>query len=169
MVSFQDKLWVYAGATDAWCSDDDGVTWNRVGPNAFPINIIGCASAVFRNQLWAIGPSPQGITCWSSPNGVTFTPHTPQFSGRYDFSALVVGETLYAVRGVDYQDPPLQEVWATADGLNWVQVGTTAPYPNLVQFGGILVDGAIVIFGGIDTYYRPYVARYLPPQLPPAA
>jgi hypothetical protein len=172
VASFLDKLWVFGGDdTDVWSSEDDGVSWQLENPNAFEQASGFLSQAiVFAGKLWMIDGDYQQN--WSTANGINWDRHDPPWSSRTVHRLEIVGETLYLIRG--FRSPNfLHDVWATVDGLNWRLVETQAPL-DICQFGTIVVDDSIILFGGtIGTGGRYFdsdrILRYLPPQLPPPA
>jgi hypothetical protein len=134
-VVFNGKMWVIAGVgtggsryNDVW-SSSDGENWTEETSNApFPARS-GHASVIFDNKIWVIGGRP-GTSAgselndvWFSSDGINWTQSTANaaFGGRFIHKVLALNGKMYLLGGRNNSSSSVfaEEVWSSADGVNW--------------------------------------------------
>ncbi len=146
---FRDKLWVVGGQTmpafgggperfyrDAWTSTD-GSNWTEVSikePCWSPRGMIGGA-AVKDGRIWILGGGTYDTPTtphrnfyndvWSSPDGRSWTRHTPQapWAARQYHDVAVFDDRLWVLEG--YSGANRNDAWYSLDGVNWYEVPGT--------------------------------------------
>lgn len=132
---FKDRMWIVGGdanlghyQSDVW-SSADGATWSRVAADVPWGPRILHYTVVHDGRMWVMG-------------GQTMTPRVVWDLG---------GHWPGPVDDICYND-----VWSSADGVNWARVTGHAPWAPRGQIGGSAVkDGRIWVIGG-GTYYTDY-------------
>ncbi len=97
---------------------------------------------------------------WSSRDGVNWeqlTAHAP-WVGRAGLSAAVLNGEIYVLGGSVNDDvvivggPPkrklFNDVWKSADGVNWEQVSASAPWAARAGAAVVVKDGYLYVLGG---------------------
>lgn len=164
-VVYDGKIWVMSGDdhTDIW-NTSDGANWTRVldtvpwGPRYFG------TYAVFGGKMWVIGgqsvydPATMWLTyddVWSSSDGVNWTreiAHTPMPPRAMILGSAVKNDALYIIgggtlggvpRGMEYND-----VWSTADGVNWRRMVLEAPFQPIYWHSVGEHQGSLYVVGG---------------------
>jgi hypothetical protein len=170
-VAFRDRLWVMGGQTmpafapseerfyrDVWRSAD-GVNWEQVTPREpywSPRGMIG-GSAVFKDRIWVLGggtyDTPTTPTrnfyndVWSSPDGARWTRHTARapWEPRQYHEVAVWDGRLWVLEG--YGGGNRNDVWYSADGVNWYEVPET-PWKPRHAASVFVHDGALWMVAG---------------------
>lgn len=157
MVVYKDRLWAIKGSV--WCSED-GLTWKQVlEKTPFGTRSYG-ECIVFDGKIWQLGSGP-GV--WNTTDGVNWT--CAQAEAPYGSrSAAAVGvfkDRLWVMGGWigKPSDPPekhykeqtsLNDVWSSADGVNWTRVVEHAPWPARLWFVSETFAGRLWIIGGFS-------------------
>lgn len=133
---------------DVWCSAD-GANWEQVVAHApwSPRGMIG-GSVVFNNRIWLLGggtfETPEDPIrelyneIWSSADGINWEQHdvaTPWLPRQYH-EVAVFDDKMWVMEGCRNGDeskdlnnwPNLNDVWYSADGMEWHEVPNT-PWP----------------------------------------
>jgi hypothetical protein len=164
-VTFGGKLWVIGGGTaagdvnDVW-SSTDGIAWTQVTPSAaFPSR--GTPRAIaFGSEMWLVGGG--GATTlndiWHSADGATWTQFTtigPVFAPRTWHALTVLGGRVYVVGGTSNSDYAtgvrFNDVWSSADGVNWQQDTASAPFPPRSLHALITHGGELWVVAGFSS------------------
>jgi hypothetical protein len=175
-VVHQNMMWIVGGDTnqghyqnDVWNSAD-GVHWNLVN-NKVPwgprwLHYTLC----FDNKIWVMGGqviSPEANPpeifyndVWNSSDGVTWTQATDKapWPPRGIIGGNVVfNGKMWLLGGGTYETPQTpkrkvyNDVWSSADGVNWQQHMESAPWDPR-QFHGVTVfDNKIWVMGGCNS------------------
>jgi hypothetical protein len=150
-LTFAGRMWVMGGwyngrlpghsaSREVW-SSDDGATWTQVTARA-PWSA-RCAGMVVehRDRMWLLG----GIEnyyfgdersvkndVWSSADGREWKQETPAapWAARGYHQAVVLNGRIYVLGGGNYVPThfALNDVWSSADGVNWTCETTSAPW-----------------------------------------
>lgn len=162
-VVFNDKMWLMGGVgsmgptNDVW-SSVDGSEWVRVTDSA-PWQARTEASAVVLNgKIWLFGGTDQTAVfndVWSSDNGYDWQQVTADASwaARSGHSAVVLNNKIWLFGGVDGSGgmPVIyNDVWSTADGVNWMEVNSSAEWGGRVGQVATVFNNKILIVGGFD-------------------
>jgi hypothetical protein len=162
---------------DAWNSSD-GLHWTQVTNNLPWGERVLFYTLVFNNQLWVMGGQtlvlpdcpnyPQTEVfyndVWTSADGVSWSavpapplpfqpPSAPQpiWSPRGVIcGAVVFNGRMWVVGGGTYGTPNLlyNDVWSSADGLNWTRVLAQAPWQGRIYHDIIVYDNRMWVIGG---------------------
>lgn len=166
-VVFLDKMWVIGGkdandksTNDVW-SSLNGSSWTIVTENNRWTDRSGHQAIVFNGKIWIMG----GITndgyqlndIWSSSDGITWTKELAiaPWSARSDFSTVVFKDKLYLLGGWSNSSPQngeftnYNDVWATADGINWSQITEDAGWDGRGYLSAYIHDEKMFIAGGM--------------------
>lgn len=160
---FDNKMWIIGGFTetsgtaealsDVWYSTN-GETWILATNEAIGTVSIGHHSTiVFNNKLYLIkdgyNESAAGCTVWSSNDGISWVRETDNaFPYRDNFSATVFNNEIY-VTGGSWGSSFFNEVWKSADGINWTQVNTSsAIFSPRVSNAFVVYENKLWVFGG---------------------
>jgi hypothetical protein len=139
---FGGKLWVIGGGgasanlNDVW-SSVDGTTWVSTTANAAISARAAHRVVTFNNAMWLIaGGMVTGLSdVWSSTDGATWVQAQPigqTFPARTWHSVQVANGRMYVISGVrdtNYDTGVrYNDVWSSADGVNWRQDAAAAPF-----------------------------------------
>jgi hypothetical protein len=167
VVVYAGKLWVIGGdvasgtPTDTYANDvwytTDGVTWVNANTNAaFPARE-GHGVAVLNDSMWLIGGDSGGAAMpdvWKSTDGVSWTQQPPvgtSFSARTTHATAVLNGRLYVVggaAGTAYGVTQYNDVWSTADGMDWRMDTATAAFSARSMFAMFVHNNELWLSGG---------------------
>jgi len=149
------RMWLFGGyipdvVGDIW-SSGDGVIWERAGemPNGDTINI----PTTFEHdgRMWIA--SCQG-RLYSSGNGTQWDLVRDQLPWTGATGGAVLKGRMWAIGGREGR-----EVWSSADGVEWTQEVTEAPWSQRQNMGNVVAhDGRLWVIGGCLGRYQPYKA-----------
>jgi hypothetical protein len=102
---------------------------------------------------------------WASSDGATWTQRTAAapWTGRAGLSAAVLDEQLYVFGGSQNDDSSIigengperiyyNDVWRSADGIEWLELTSSAPWEPRAGASTLVRDGEIWLFGGEDGF-----------------
>lgn len=161
--SYDGKLWIMGGyvpsrVNDVW-SSTDGVSWTQVTNNASWSGRNLPGSVVFNNKMWILGgfagptATLQSMNdVWSSQNGADWaqSPNAP-WAGRGAMSTCVYNNKIWVMGGFTYGaggNTHYADVWSSADGTNWTQETSNAPWGQRAMHGTVAFQGKMWIIGG---------------------
>ncbi len=169
-VVFRNAIWLLGGSriegldtNEVWRSSD-GLTWSRVATNGQIFAPVDSHRAlVFNDRLWVIGGwdffTEDGGTetfnnsVFSSADGVTWTQHTPSgaiFAPRAGHEATVFNGRMWVTGGTD-STTRYDDVWSSADGVNWVLEKDHAAFRPRYGHTVVALNNALWLFAGTDT------------------
>ncbi|MCB9932012.1 MAG: hypothetical protein H6841_01165 [Planctomycetes bacterium] len=139
-VVFQGKLWVLGGRdyvgglNDVW-SSPDGVNWVQEAAAAPWRSRFGHTATVMDNRIWLMGGHDPATGAdlgdvWSSADGVNWTQEcaAAPWAARAGHAVAAVNSRLWLIGGhqinsssTNFPAAPLDDVWSSADGINWAQ------------------------------------------------
>ena len=144
---------------DVW-SSPNGRDWTRVADNAPWLHSDLAMSIAFKDRMWIMGGWHKGrlpghsasSAVWSSADGVEWrqeTPHAP-WSPRAYHQAAVLNGRIYVLGGGNYVPNycTTNDVWSSADGVNWTCETPSAPWGRRMWFGSAVYRGRIWVLGG---------------------
>jgi hypothetical protein len=157
ILEFKNQLWLLGGwkkdgvDSDIWVSED-GITWKDLG--IAPWSGRHCAGAVvFKDKIWIL--SGDGLEdVWSSPNGVDWVREleSAPWGKRYAPYVLTFDNKIWLMGGQTFYSTPTRgfnDVWSSADGVNWKLVKKKAPWkPRAMIHGQVVFQNKIWIIGG---------------------
>lgn len=157
LLKFNDMFWIIGGKrSDVW-SSADGISWTLMTENAPFGRLFGHSTVVFKNHLWIIGgktgPDSFSSAVWRSPAGVRWKKiSTMPFPKRVYHSTVVHQGKLWVIGGLgeSENEPILNDVWSSADGVQWTQVIQHAPFPARYGHGCTVFNNGIVVLGGFN-------------------
>lgn len=164
-VDYNGKIYVVGGVdkfgffNDVW-SSPDGATWTQeTGSAGFPARA-GHVSLIFNNRMWIIGGAGGDISrpelfndVWSSDNGKNWSQATGSapFSKRAFAAGAVFndgsGEKMYLIGGYDGASG-LNDVWASSDGVTWVEQTGTPFTPARAGHTALVFQNKLWVIGG---------------------
>ena len=159
---FGGKLWVIGGTgasgdlSDVW-SSVDGTTWVQATASAAFSARSAHRVVTFNNAMWLIaGGTVTGLNdVWSSTDGVTWTQAHPvgqSFPARTWDSVQVLNGRMYVLAGVSdtNYDTAVRynDVWSSADGVNWRQETAAAPFAPRALATVITHNNSLWLIGG---------------------
>lgn len=169
--TFAGKMWLLGGwyngrlpghsASNQVWSSTDGANWELVTPSAGWTPRLAGAAVEFRDRIWVLGGSENYYfgdaaslknDVWSSGNGRDWelvTAAAP-WSPRAYHQAVVLNDRIYVMGGGNYvpEHHAKQDVWSSADGLNWVLETESAPWSARLWFSAAVYRGRMWILGG---------------------
>ncbi|CAN5175328.1 hypothetical protein BH09SUM1_BH09SUM1_33540 [soil metagenome] len=170
MVNFNGKLRVFGGGTagnvqsrtpaELW-SSEDGLTWTQ-GGTSVGVQRIYQATTVFNGRIYTAGGErfPQvGLPVllhdvWYTEDGETWTQATDaaEWSARINPGMAGFNGNLYVAAGStsDNIAAPKNDVWASADGVNWVQRTNAASWSPRQGACLFSLPSRLLILGGTE-------------------
>jgi hypothetical protein len=164
VLTHERQLWAMAGAVNKGVySSVDGVTWSCVTATAPWIRSgsgrLCAAGVVFRDRMWLLGGGGASSVyndVWYSADGVNWTCATPAagWAPRLLLRAKVFQGKIWVLGGSDGAGNPNQaiqynDVWHSADGVNWTCALQSAPWSPRHGAGTAVFDGRLWLFGGV--------------------
>ena len=170
-LEFADRMWFMGGWTggrlpghsssNAVWSSTDGANWERVTKNAGWSPRVAAATVVFKKRMWMLGgtesyyfgdASSVKNDVWSSADGATWTLATARaaWSPRAYHQAAVLGGRIYLFGGGNYV-PTYEgrnDVWSSADGVNWRRETEHAPWGPRLWFSAAVYRDRMWVLGG---------------------
>ena len=157
LVSHNGKLYLLGGwehekrkpvtsTSEVWVSENDGVNWRLLTTAPWTARH-GAGWVSFGDKLWVIsGDGHEDV--WSSPDGVEWKQeldHAP-WGRRYAPYVAVFKDRLWIIGGLSFKDLgatglPLNDVWSSADGVQWQQEVVQANFPPRGLIHGMAVLG----------------------------
>ncbi|MEK9764546.1 MAG: hypothetical protein VW729_17820, partial [Deltaproteobacteria bacterium] len=163
-VVFQDKIWVIGGYCGDGCgwlnkakSSVDGTNWTQESTEVWSTSSGGAesTSVVFDNKIWMLGGWNSGgliNTIRNSPDGKTWQTITPTGSiwePRWDHQAIVFDNKIWVIGGEERgPNTNHNDVWYSTDGINWVEVASSASWPARSEFTTAIFDNKLWIAAG---------------------
>ena len=176
LVVFQDKLWLLSGwlgqydndqasytsdgvrnywTSQVWCTAD-GVNWESKG-NAPWAGRHGFGCVVHDDKLWVIG-GDQHTDVWNTEDGVhwnkildhvpwgeRYFPYIVSFNGKI---WVMGGVRIVFSAGNEMRDK-YNDIWSTADGVNWTQEVEFAKWvPRGLVSGTAVLNDELYLYGG---------------------
>jgi hypothetical protein len=153
------RMWIIGGYTPALTSDvwssDDGIGWQRAGavPTEAGINVPAAFSLAGR--MWV---SANDGALFSSPDGRAWTLELerPPWGGRYCAGCTVHDGRAWVLGGMR-AGRAYNDVWASSNGRDWVEVTPSAQWSPRQLFGNVVSHaGRLWVVGGGITGYEPF-------------
>ncbi|MCX7047238.1 MAG: FG-GAP-like repeat-containing protein, partial [Candidatus Sumerlaeota bacterium] len=167
-VAYDGYLWVMGGfapeaKNDVWRSAD-GVAWTRITSNAPWSPRGGMSAVVYDNQMWVLGGSDDTNwfnDVWSSTDGASWTlvKDHAAWPERANGACVVFGGELWVLGGGSNFGGSLSiknDVWHSANGVDWTQASAAAPWTGRQQFGCVAYNEKLWVLGG-ELGYLSYV------------
>ncbi len=186
-LSHADRLWVMGGwyngrmpdgapGNEVW-STFDGELWTSVCSSAGWSPRVGAAAVSFVGKMWVFGGVQnyfQGSVCdqkndvWSSTDGKNWqmvlesAPWVP----RAFHQVVVFQDKMWVLGGGNYlpKYKAFNDVWCSADGLEWTQVSTDCSWAPRLWFSALVYRDCLWVLGGwskepfhdwADAWYSP--------------
>ncbi|HEO70695.1 MAG TPA: galactose oxidase [Candidatus Hydrogenedentes bacterium] len=170
-LAFDGKMWIMGGwyngrlpghsaSNQVWWSTD-GATWHQATPEAGWSPRLASALVTFRGKMWLLGGSENYYfgdasslknDVWCSTDGT----HWDQVVDEADWAprayhqAAVLGDRIYLFGGGNYVPEycARNDVWASEDGVHWVQITEAAPWAPRLWFSTAVYRDRIWVLGG---------------------
>ncbi|MBN1760816.1 MAG: hypothetical protein JW863_20980 [Chitinispirillaceae bacterium] len=157
LVSYSNQLLLVAGKrNDVWNSSD-GISWTLLTDDAPFGNLFGHTTTVFNGALWIvggkIGPKLFGTSIWNSSSGARWERASKMpFDKRVYHSAAVFRGKLWIIGGLgdSETDPILNDIWSSADGVNWMLVTKNAPFAPRYGHACTVFNNKLYVLGGFN-------------------
>lgn len=165
-VVFDGRIWIFGGISsggsvnDVW-SSADGESWQPETANAAFTPRWGHTVLPFNGQLWLVGGATGTLgstigsdQVWRSANGRTWVQMNAgtHFSARMQHAAVVHAGRMYVVGGASeestYAATYFNDVWSTADGQNWEQDLSSAPFSQRKMHALVSHGEQLYVVGG---------------------
>lgn len=172
-VVFNGRLWISGGffetegTTEYWLlrrdiwSSADGLNWQFETDETGWSPRWGMNAVSFNGKLWVVGGGTHDYTAepdsvwfyetaevWSSVDGADWTLETlAPFSPRLGHAMVVFQGQMWVIGGGS--SIGTRDVWATSDGVNWIQKTAQAPWSAREGLGAVVFNGRIFIMGGV--------------------
>jgi N-acetylneuraminic acid mutarotase len=165
VVVYQDKLWLFGGAThvlndftsdklanDVWTSQD-GVNWTQVTDAAPWAPIDDAHVTVFNDALYLLGGDGRNDV-WRSTDGKSWTELTAAapWKVRHGYTGIAFDGKLWVYGGFGFSSSKdaLNDIWYSSDGATWVQQAEHAPWGPRDPLSVVFQD-KLWIFSGKHT------------------
>lgn len=173
VVIFKDKMWMMGGVkysgqklyNDVW-SSADGINWTQETEAAGWSPRWDFYLTTFDDKLWVISGMNfddnvnYGLLTdiWYSEDGKTWTLATKKapfearqggFATDYNGKLFVVGR----LNTPQYGGGP-NDIWYTDNGTDWHKTNQDPPWTGREDFGAVVFNGDIWIFGGMDKDWK---------------
>jgi hypothetical protein len=158
LVAFDGKLYSI-GDKSVWTSND-GINWNSQ-PKTDWGERHGMQFAFFNNKLWMLGGMKTWDDfrndVWSSPDGKEWKQVVSKavWSARRGHGVVVFKDKLWILggglssgRADKLPSRLLNDVWSSADGVNWTQVTANAPWSPGDGHASLVFNDKIWVIGG---------------------
>lgn len=173
---FQDKLWILGGwktnppelLRDVWNSDD-GTKWNRVQAD-LPFQYTDLPMTIqFKKKIWVMGGTTlsdpinmTSNTVWNSDDGINWNKvqQSAAWSPRTAAPIVKLNGRIWILGGLEWTNGKQtlkNDVWSSADGINWVKATEHAAWAPRAFHGAIAYQGKLWVMGG-GSYTPDYVA-----------
>jgi hypothetical protein len=170
-VVFKDRMWFMGGwyngrlkghsASNLVWSSTDGVKWEQATDGAGWTPRVASALVTFKGKMWLLGgtenyyfgdQSSLKNDVWSSDDGRTWTRVAANagWSPRAYHQAAVLNDRIYVFGGGNYvpEYQATNDVWSSADGVNWRQETEAAPWHPRLWFSSVVYRDHIWVLGG---------------------
>jgi hypothetical protein len=166
IASFQGRLWVLGGtvpgtygsrSTNEVWSSADGAAWRQEGTPPWSARSLA-AACVFNDRLYLIAGSRSGegqADVWSTDGSSWRCEQEQAFPPRFGASAVVLGNRMFVLGGVEAGGSTPADIHGSDDGSTWVPVAPSSPWAGREQQGGSVVNGRIVVCGGVTRPANP--------------
>ena len=170
-LAFDGKMWMmggwyngrlpgYSASNQVWWSTD-GATWHQATSDAGWSPRLASALVAFRGKMWLLGGSEDYYfgdasslrnDVWCSADGVHWEEVTADagWAPRAYHQAVVLDDRMYLFGGGNYvpEYSALNDVWASDDGVHWVQVTGSAPWSPRLWFSSAVYRDRMWVLGG---------------------
>jgi hypothetical protein len=148
-------------ASNAVWSSPDGAKWTRETAAAGWSPRIAAAVVRFQGRIWILGGTENYYfgdarslknDVWHSADGRHWTLATDHagWSPRAYHQAVVHAGRIWVFGGGNYVPEYVgyNDVWSSADGVNWTQESLAAPWPPRIWFSSVVYRGKMWVMGG---------------------
>ena len=155
-------------ANDVWASQD-GQNWNKIVVNAPWEERHTAGYLNFKNKLWVLGGDPiQGHyqnDVWNSTNGINWELVNTEvpWKNRVLHHTIAFKDSIWVMGGqtlpqfAPETDTTYNDVWNSADGVQWQKVVNKAPWaPRGIIGGHVVLNNKMWVLGG-GLYETPMV------------
>lgn len=170
-ITFKDRMWMMGGwyngrlpghsaSNEVW-SSTDGKNWKQVTKAAGWSPRLASALVEFQGKMWILGGTENYYfgdaksvknDVWFSEDGETWTQATANapWSPRAYHQAAVLNDRIYVFGGGNYvpEYHATNDVWSSADGVNWRQETAAAPWVPRLWFSSAVYRDHIFVIGG---------------------
>jgi hypothetical protein len=126
------------------------------------------AYAVYDDKLWVIGGRNNLLSLvvkndvWYSADGVDWVLATgnAQFGNREGATSLSFDNKIWVIGGIDTEPYPntyYNDVWYSADGVDWVLATGNAQFPARTYFASTVFDNKMWVIGGFNVNVGGYL------------
>ncbi|MEQ9408701.1 MAG: galactose oxidase [Fuerstiella sp.] len=170
-LAFRDRMWFMGGwyngrlpghsASNMVWSSADGKTWKQETEAAGWSPRLAAAIVEFRGRMWVLGGSENYYfgdesslknDVWSSADGIHWEQATAsaEWDPRAYHQAAVLNDRLYVFGGGNYvpEYKAFNDVWSSADGIEWRQETDAAPWPGRLWFSSVVYRDQMWVLGG---------------------
>jgi len=170
-VTFGGRMWMMGGwyngrlpghsaSNEVW-SSQDGAAWEQVTAAAAWTPRLAGVAVAFEEKIWILGGTENYYfgdaaslknDVWSSEDGETWKSETESaaWSPRAYHQAVVLNERIYLLGGGNYVPDyhAKNDVWSSADGINWTCETESAPWAPRLWFSAAVYRGRLWVLGG---------------------
>ncbi|HEU0099773.1 MAG TPA: hypothetical protein VFQ67_13495 [Allosphingosinicella sp.] len=125
--------------------------WEEVGRSASLPPVVLYAAAGFRGWMWILGgQDAKGAKAavWRSSDGLAWEEmRKPPWTARAGAKATVFRDRLLLIGGGEIDGPPLNDVWSTADGVEWRRESAGIADSAPTGYSAVAFDGKLWLVG----------------------
>jgi len=170
-LAFKDRMWFMGGwydgrlpghsASHAVWSSTDGIDWKQETDAAGWSPRLAAAVVEFKGRMWILGGTENYYfgddtslknDVWSSEGGRIWKLETADapWAPRAYHQAVVLDDRIYVFGGGNYvpQYKNFNDVWSSADGVEWRQETNAAPWHGRLWFSALVYRDQMWILGG---------------------
>ena len=167
-IVFKDRMWMMGGrslpgtecSNKVWTSTD-GADWKLVTDSAGWSPRLAPGFGVFKDRMWILGGTETFYEhnqrtmqhdVWSSADGRDWKLETDNagWSKRAHGQTVVFRDRLWMIGGGSWrpEHKETNDVWCSADGVNWEQVTPAAPWSPRIWFSAVVYRDRVWVLGG---------------------
>ena len=170
-VVFEDKMWFMGGwyngllaghsaSNEVWWSTD-GTQWQQATPGAGWSPRLAAGVVAFKGKMWILGGvenyffgDEKGLRndVWCSADGKQWELATDSapWRPRAFHQALVFDDRIWVLGGGNFRPKQhaLNDVWSSADGVNWTMATPAAPWDPRLWFSSVVYRDRMWVLGG---------------------
>ncbi len=146
-VIFDNKIWLLDSDDTVWYSTN-GQDWqDQAQIQGFGLHEF--SSLVFQDKIWVIDKDARSLL--SSADGKTWNIESPNYWAP-NTSSVVFKDKIWTLGGFCGQECWNNNVWSSADGVNWTEEQAAAPWKPRYNHTSVVFKDRIWVIGGYQSW-----------------